>query len=431
MAVFTIVLTALIFVLPSYGQSPRSEAQKKQSASLLSNRIPLFPQHQAMRYLGLYYTTLDRCISENPDHSRSSSRQCVSEAVQQVAVAAEKDNPAQFVRARLNNLRRDGLTAPFQIYPDLSKETLGVVGDSLAIGSMASDYLTPDLFALLYSGIEGLALGWDLTLPEQTDDQKVIRLLNSSIKQYQASLTDCEECSFGYEVGKALGIPASNMFFVAEQGTRVDSMAQQLELLAKPLGYLPEFVIVSYTANDICHTANAEITPQQKHQEYKTKILAQMDLALGKVKPSPKGTEFVFIASADVINVLQNESILNKKISYYFPGDPSDSITCRDLRTQTLQGGKYMANMCPYILGTNLNQVERIHHIDALHSAVVTAQKDAVTALSIKPKDNIRYVFIDDILDVEFTADDISSDCFHPSQKGQSKIADAIIKRIK
>lgn len=418
-----------MFAMPLHSQE-RSQRQRQQSAILLANRIPLFPQHEAMNYLDIYYESLDKCLALARKEGRQRSNICVQEAVNMVQASLEKADPNRFVRIRLNSLRRAGLAANISKYPDVNKPTLGVIGDSLTIGTMAADQLSPNVAQLLYSAARG-GVGQNLTRVETYDANKeVIRLVRKPVKRLQATLTDCEECSFAYALGLDLGVPPQNMFFAAEQGMRVDTIAEQATLITEPLGHLPDSIIISYTANDICHVANADFTPQQKYEEYWKKMLPQIQTIVNNLKPSPRGTKIYIVASVDVINVLKNQKVLDKEISYYFPTELRTHATCRDMRSQTLDFSPIINNMCPYIMETNLDDEDRIAHIAALYGAIVAAQRDTVAFLQKQNSGGFEFIFMDQNLAIDFDGDDISSDCFHPSAKGHEKIADALKKQL-
>lgn len=430
MSVLTSILTVLVFTfLPA--QEERSPRQMKNSAILLANRIPLLPQHEAYNYLDIFYEHLDQCLVDSPLLGPVQSSTCVRAATAQVAAALEEADPNRFVRIRLNDMNRAGVAMDIPAFPDVNKPTMGVVGDSLIVGSMSADNLEPNILRLIYTGVTKSSS--DASIPDQEMDanDRVIRLLGPNASSLGAQYIDCEECSFAYDLGLSLDVPPANMFFVAQQGARIDTLLTQLKLLTQPLGHLPDYLVISYTANDFCSGDNVKIDAQRKYRDYSKKMKEDLLRAARQLQPSPRGTEIIFVGGADVMNVFRNEKILDKEISYLYFTDYPRKVTCRDMRQQSLNGAKLLNNICPYVMETRLDDEERIAHIDALHSAVINAQRDSIEFIRSKNFPNLRYQFIDQILDIDFDGEDISSDCFHPTWKGHKKIADKMLGTIR
>jgi len=442
-----IIFLSLFFQMASFIPALASDST---SASLLANRISFLSAHGAKEYLPLYQKVFTDCIGDQK-LSKIEKRNCLDRAVKAVEEASAPRFATRILRDRISELRTSGHLSTYVIYPDLNKQTLGVVGDSLAVGAMAAEHLNPHFFSLVGSAIfDFMLMNQNTTrqdesplITDQTTSSRVLRVFDtpesrkSGLSRYYENkgsrFLDCEECSFAYTYGRYLGLPSSNIIFAGQSGKRVDSLKDQLFRLALPIGHLPETVIISYTANDFCHSANALIAPEEKYREYYQTLTNILKGTLSKLKPAPTGTKLIVIAAADVGNLLRNEKILSKELRHYFPGGPNkDKVTCGDIRRQEVGGAKEIAGMCEYILGTRPGDVARIDHIVSLNQAVVRAQKEAVKYMKARhPIKGFSFYFSDSIRNIEFDADDISPDCFHPSSKGHDKIAESLMQSIR
>ncbi|MEO0337318.1 MAG: SGNH/GDSL hydrolase family protein, partial [Pseudomonadota bacterium] len=252
-----------------------------------------------------------------------------------------------------------------------------------------------------------------------------------------SEFADCEECSFAYTLARNLGVRANNIFVAGRGGRDIQDLDNQLRQVALPLGHLPETVLVSFTANSICGEQNADRTAEDRYEWYKKRMRSRLTEALGEVEASPRGTKFLVVAAADVGNLLTNENVLSRPIFSFYPdGSFSRSMTCRDMRTgqhatTNGSGRDVVAGMCKYLMYTRLDDTERIAHIESLHSAVVQAQREITQEFQEEGAfPNVSFQFLDSILDIDFAADDVSPDCFHPSTMGHDKIAKTLLEEI-
>ena len=445
-SIFCVIVFAALG-LPSFS----AQAGDARRASLLANNISFLSAHTAKDYLESYQNALQDCLEGTGDDSES-RRACVETAIDRVRELAAPQFEGRIFREHIDHLRREGHISRYLQYPDREKVTVGVAGDSMAVGAMAAQHLDTRAHSLVRKAIFNfLVMGQNTTRADLTPligqignlpARRVLRIfdtpLNSKtgLERYGenkgSKFTDCEECSFAYTIARNLGAPPSNVFFAGQSGKRVSSLDEQLDRLALPLGYLPDKVIVSYTGNDICHPNNQNVTAKEKYDEYYSKMKSIIEDKLKNLQASRSGTEFLIVAAADIDNLLTNPHILSKKIRHFWPAGPEKVYpTCADLRTQSLGGAAELAQMCPYILETDPNDQARIEHIKSLHRAVVKAQSDVVKALSASASlRNYSFSFTDAILDVNFRAEDISPDCFHPSTNGHDKIAEAILREL-
>lgn len=440
--------SSLFFILILTGTS---HAIEKRRASFLANEISFLSAHEAQSFLAVHKETFQKCYQGKD--KKADAHDCQQKAIGAVRAEALKDPRfrKKQVRHNITRLRADGHLSRFDSVPDLSKPSFGVVGDSLAVGAMAAEYLEPHAWLLLRKGLFNFLFAGQNPTREQelmVEDlyrppSRVLRILDSPnqmkkgmdryLENKGSQFIDCEECAFSYSLARGLGIPASNIFVAGQSGKRIDSIEIQMERLTLPLGHLPEKILVSYTANDICHPENANITSEQKYQQYRDSLVTSLENSLKQHRHATKGTKVMLMATVDVGNLLENKSLLSKEVNHYFPGGPNKEIvTCDDIRSQRVGGAKELTNMCPYILGTKPDDIEQIQHIKSLHQAIVKAQSDAIAQLNQKFKSSdVEFQILEKSLDIEFGPEDISPDCFHPSTAGHDKIAEALLKEIR
>lgn len=437
----TLAVTLLFLAPPSLYASDES------LASLISERVEYLSAFEARSYVGVYKTEFAKCLSTQKEKtqqkvSRTERRQCVDLAMQHIRNLTIPNPTYQqrIINRNIYALRANGNIPNYIIYPVAGQPTLGIVGDSMAVGSMAAENLEPHMGKLLKDA------AWDYGLLGQNSSpadrvSPVLRIFDTPDQQKPplkrfaenraSNLIDCEECSFGYQIGQAMGIPPSNIFFGAQGGAGISALETQLYRIALPLGHFPNKILISFTGGDICSMSNASISPEEKYTEYLEKMRGALINAL-QVIPVEESTEILIVAAADVANLVQNKDILAHEVNFYWPFGPQKSkVTCEDIRNQTVQGAERLAKMCQYVLGTNTNDTQRLEHIRRLHQAVVAAQSETAESLNMMfAEKNIRFRFLDSLLALRFAGEDVSPDCFHPGSKGHKRMADSLIQEL-
>lgn len=406
--------------------------------SFLANSIPGLSAQRAEDYIGLFLQTQESCKDAPP-------LICIEEATRRVSEQFQVDSPELFYFRTLSDLQRSG-HLKFKVVPDLNFLTIGFVGDSLVTGAMSDLKIEPTTLSLIANAY-GLLTKIQNTHPENRDSsfaEEETQLINSPLRIFDGEAThtislhekldhraqgfiDCEECSFATEIGRQLKIPISNIFIAAENGRQVDQTFAQIQKLTLPLGHLPEIVIVSWNANDLCPAHRDGISEEQIYKTIYETLLSQIQRAQLELPQHPWGTRYVLMSSIDIMNVLLNEKILSKTIKmdwFQFRLEP-EQMTCRDLRNQNLGAASDVLNgICTGVLGINIStETDRLEQLKKLHLRTIEAQRDVAKKLNIP--------FLEAHRKIDFLAEDISNDCFHPSTLGQKKIGRVIAPLIR
>lgn len=421
----------------------------------------------AKNYVNEYHTQLRMCLDEN---GKDEFQLCQNEALKAISLSFQESDT--YIIHRINKYKRDGHIFSKSTF-NMNYPTVGIVGDSLAAGSLAAGNIEPHLGWLLYNSlIDMLLLNSNPSIPykdsepihpmkdktymspsvrrknarhgsmkRRNDSSFVTRVFDTPQKsksglkrKYEniaSSYIECEECVFTYRLAIENQIPPSNIIMAAKGGERIKSLYDQLEKVALPLGHLPEYVFISFTGNDICSNKMENTTDSEKYNQYYQEMNKQLEKSISKIKPSPKGTHIIVVASADITHLINNEDILNKSINYFPKGDVDKEVTCKDIRLGKPTFSKSINNMCSYILNTSPSDEEKISHIKSLHTAIVASQRDIVHQFSQAQKKGFNFYFVDSILDINFQSEDISPDCFHPSAQGHQKIADELSDEVR
>lgn len=325
---------------------------------------------------------------------------------------------------------------------------LGVVGDSLATGAVARPDLHFDYKVLL------LRLGdfiWEAIMdfeprledfpnPNQfglsSPVESAQRLLPTwkEVKNGQATygevllnfgLTtiDNEEYSFGYMVGRALGFKGNDIWIAAQDGKRIATLGLQVErLLGMNPRHLPKLILVSYTGNDMCSEEILKHDISDVVKNYRKTLYHELKKVLN-FPPHPELTTLVFVAPVNILSVVTNEKILAKPVLR----DGKWSM-CLDQR----QNSKHFFNsiltrMCPAVLKTKSTDEKRVAHLRSIYNGFVEVQRQLLAAISAP---GFRLKFIAESSYIDFDQEDVANDCFHLSVKGQSKLAQTILRNL-
>ena len=355
--------------------------------------------------------------------------------------------------------------------------SIGIVGDSLTTGASTSPHLNASLGRLLSIAARGLSQPNHDQNPEYSyyPDPESFNLLSpedlfpplrihyfideSSSRSIKAGEVigdhqlDIEEYSFGFLLGKKLGILNDNIVLVGKDGQKIDSAQRQLRYLNHWKKYertsawvpeffnlrthqiktkineeapqeLPELIVLSYTANDICPEETLRHKKNQLYNKYYNSLLETLTQATSTLSPSPEGTQILVTGSVNPTQVLTNPEFLASPVTFN-----QETKTCGEIRSMEDKGAlSFLDTMCSSVLKTKLNDHPRIEKLQSLWEEVVTAQRDAVSALPARP--GFRVHFIEQTSNLTFKKDDLAQDCFHLSLKGQSKIANTLFDAL-
>lgn len=299
-----------------------------------------------------------------------------------------------------------------------SEKTLGIIGDSVATGAVAGgiDATVTSLFFGFVS--RGVNLSGDI-------DKTV----------------NYPENAFSTVVSTGLGIHPDRIFNVAINGRRVGTIAAQLDVLLKKSGRFPDYLMLSFTANNACHEDIFKQSADEFYQRYYESLWSGKngDGGMRYLVSRAAGAEkkrIYLLASLNFNEVLVNRSILEHTVPLHF-----SDVQCYGFRegATELPHVHYLAvklrQMCPAILNTDPlsqepDQVRRRQHLKSIHSAMIRAQNDVVVRLQTEKPQNVSVKFISSPANLAFDARHVANDCFHLSNQGQGYLGMAVWQEV-
>jgi lysophospholipase L1-like esterase len=267
---------------------------------------------------------------------------------------------------------------------------------------------------------------------------------------YSQKFLNTEEFSWGYLVGRSLGIKPGNILIAAENGARVLTVIEQSERVLKATGgMLPEKIFIFYTGNDLCaENPDLATTPE----DYGAGVMDGLTyLQRNGVVPAA-GTDVYVVGFMSILQLATEPALLGKELTAF-----GARTTCGKLRESGFHppettGGEGAAGdlervlalvmppnpatMCPTLFPRG---VEAKDTLSALANRIRGYRKAAKAAVELQARQaqqlsressGLRYHYIDGTEAIAFSADEISGDCFHLSVNGQARIADLVLAAI-
>lgn len=317
-------------------------------------------------------------------------------------------------------------------HPKLTKgPIIGIIGDSVATGAIASPKIKATFSSLIGQGL--IKNIFNIVTYGQT---------NSPGRPVHDTFVDSHLLSFGQIIADILGSGRNQIINLAEDGRRIEKMIPQLQDLMNVLKVrfgnfqLPDVILSSFNANNMCHPSVFEKSAEELKQEYLSQLRLSYE-AISSMMPAESGTDFFIIANLDAVKVLTSQEILSKTVNI-----STEQRRCLDLRrphsdriTASSEGGTIfkmavegLVGMCPAILGVDITDDKKIQHLKDIYRSFLEAQ--AVATEEYQPKllnVGIRLHFVRATSEIEFLSQDVGNDCFHPNFLGQIKIAARIL----
>lgn len=292
------------------------------------------------------------------------------------------------------------------------EKTVGVLGDSVATGAVSHHRLQARFWSLATTLITNFG-------------------------------TDFPENAFTMVTASGFGVKPENVFNAAVDGKRVDDIAGQTQTLLKMTKVLPDYVFLSFTANDACSEEIFDDSIEAFRAKYSKILLEGANGVAGlryliRQAPTDRDTSIYWLASLNFAQVLTNPSILNREVRLH-----NSVVRCERFRVgKHDDGGRmtYLADklkvMCPAILGTApIAQDERSRfrrqHLADVHRVMLEEQENAIALLkkeNANPRVNLRYVASPGKLD--FRGHHVANDCFHLSPEGQGHLGITVWNEI-
>jgi hypothetical protein len=241
---------------------------------------------------------------------------------------------------------------------------------------------------------------------------------------------DTAEYSFGYLIGRGLGVPANKIVLVAQDGKKITSMADQVERIfdtGSPT--LPPILLISYGLNDICHPNDVAEEVSKFKARFKQTVFEQVSNLVAKA-PDSNGTTVMISAPLDATNLMDNEELLSQKISFQSDLVFHQEITCKDLRDKTfadrsdqeVKMRQILISECRGLRGPTPDMAGRVRKVRELQNAQMEAWREVIESLQTKAP-GFHLIFADSIRKIHFASGDLANDCFHPSIAAHTKIA--------
>jgi lysophospholipase L1-like esterase len=330
------------------------------------------------------------------------------------------------------------VTSPeiFATAPNLLSKIIGFALQSERTDILAAyeDYIEPDFFNI-QNPVEPLTRVVYSTKEfeaAKAESWSEVRKINLEAK---ASMRlDVEEYSFGYLVGRYMGISARNIVLTGQDGYRVKSMARQFERVLEVSETLPPIMLVSFNANDMCKEEVITKDVEEHKQGFKANVKAELLKILeNSAKPHPSGSHIYILAPINFIELLTSPSILAKEIPFGISGQ--NQIRCENMRKADLDGYdlkflKSLQGMCKSVLRTDPSDIVRVNQLRKLYESHIEAWQELIDEFQPLSPQGLHWHFITDTSTMAFGAEDVANDCFHPSIQGHSKLARALIEVI-
>lgn len=246
---------------------------------------------------------------------------------------------------------------------------------------------------------------------------------------------DTPEQSFGYLVGRKLGLAPSDIVLVGQDGVRVDSIAVQFErIFSMNTPTLPPLILISYTANDLCDEKVFGESVEARTAAFEQRLSIAWQKAAPLLKAHPRGTRIYVLAPFNVGAVMTSPGVLTQTVNVEGQGQ----ITCGQLRNGDLSFSpsaffvlRLLNRMCPSVTQTHLHDQARLDHIAKVQTAFIAAWERQIATLNAKYKSlNITWTLIHQTHAIPLEAGDVGKDCFHPSLRGHAKIAAEVLRAL-
>jgi hypothetical protein len=366
----------------------------------------------------------------------------------------EEAEKAGLINAQAHPLSRS-LAAPFSDY----ESWIGIVGDSSTTGAFASPRMQATWLTVLNQVIDFANDDRLLSLRPRIQDypnakffhlqepiQSLERVLytrseftaaeqsNQAFEldlSAQASLrVNTSEYTFGYMIGKYWKLPEDHIVLAGQDGSTISAMGQQfLRLFETGAKHLPPLVLVSFVANDFCGTENFSRPTEVFAQRY-SQVLSQQMRVLAALPSAPQGTRILFLAPLDIASLWSNPNISKQKV----PFDPYGSVSCKSLRDPSVASNdpaKVMQDMlvseCRGLLEPTQDPAAHVQKIRDLQKAQFAVLKSAIADLNVM-NPALHAELATSVRKIDYQEGDVANDCFHPSVRGHSRIAQKLLK---
>ncbi|MEZ4743644.1 MAG: hypothetical protein R3B45_14565 [Bdellovibrionota bacterium] len=349
------------------------------------------------------------------------------------------------------------------------RKSIAILGDSLATGAATHPAMVfdPAVMWNIFNNKTSIKPNSSQKLLKKyqiNEDPKPPILLKKNIREYSGALDwlvfntiqfiserylNVEQYSWGYLLGRSIGVAPERIYIAAENGARITSISRQMDRVLDYLdGNLPNKIMIFYTGNDLC-APTPELTTSE--EDYRNALYAGLNYISTNGNPPIDGAEVSVVGFLGILQLLGQEKILEKQIRAF-----GKNTTCRKLREQgylpNLENqsdstslsldmqlfSQIMppnpARMCPTLFSPPSVVKEHINFLANRIRKYREIAKEVVDEMNkniaIQDKSNIQFRYIDATEKIYFDPEDIAGDCFHLTVNGQAKIADAVLTDV-
>lgn len=239
---------------------------------------------------------------------------------------------------------------------------------------------------------------------------------------------DSEELSFGYLVGRRLGIPAPRIVIAGQDGAMLGTISVQLQRLLEVSTYLPPILMISFVANDLCDPLVFNRPVAEFAEAYRQNLKTQLRY-LALLPADQKGTRVLLLPPLDLANILSNPQLLSQVVDLN-----GEQTTCGSLRESrssetrlSLILQKVLIHECPAILESAQSVDSRLARIQELQAAQIAVLGEEVENFNSKAPARMKMQLAASVRDIVFQKGDLANDCFHPSAYGHARIANRLL----
>lgn len=295
----------------------------------------------------------------------------------------------------------------------------------------------------------------------------------NQIRSLESSF-DIPEFSFGYLVGRSLGIEPRHMVLAGTNEAKIGEFAKHVgRFYEMGTERLPNLILASYVGNDLCSNDYFHLDDDGKGIEnFRTRYAETLQREFNKIKayqPASSGTEIVFLSPLSLDVLLTNPELLSQKVPYV----GFKSISCGDFRDGlpreeshstprdesggfeklALRSLKYLkaknpismmtnkiaasrdrliveaiANMCSGLLTPSDQKELHLERVQRLQEAQRAELIHAIHRFNNDGLSNIHIKFAPSVADIAFQKGDLANDCFHPGIGAHAKIAESLLE---
>ena len=267
-------------------------------------------------------------------------------------------------------------------------------------------------------------------------------------QRISAQTIEAHSLSYGYLVGRKLGLAPVDILIAGENGTTArHAWLHAARLVGARNKDLPSRVVFFYTGNDLCAQTYDDIT---EAEDYGEELLKGLKYLVLNGHSAVQGTKIYIPGYLPVTSLLHDPTILAKKIQLH-----GEEVTCKEARDRLFapknppvitkeesmdpRFAAFSAVMppspvlfCPTLFSKSAEDSARQSMMANRIRAYRDIQRKTVDEFNRWrgekfPARSFEAAYVEATESIKFEGDDVAGDCFHLSPMGQGKIARALL----